>query len=1139
MIKYIYILLLFFPISLWSQLNYYYYQGKKIILEPRPDKLAVILNQTLYTKNVIEQKIKEELDPMDGLEEIHEGAMLINFNSWKSNDELAQYRYRLERKNYITKFVTPVYYGDSKKVSQVPIDEFIVRLKNFGDLFKFNQLNSLNGVQILDNIQDEKGFLLKTTNGIYRNGLELSEEYFQTGLFEFCEPNFVYPEGGLLNYIPNDTYFTSQWALRNTGQSVATEGSSPYGDATTVSGIPDADMDVDLAWDFTTGSSSVKIGVIDTGIDSTHPDLLTNIIAGYDAYWNRDGVPKDSGNHGTACAGLIGAVINNSLGVAGIAPGCKIMSIRIFNSAGSTTDAAIIRAFDTAKVRGIDILSNSWGGGTPTSSKTNAINDAAINGRSGKGCIILFSSGNDGRNPPNYPSYLENVICVGASTTHDQKKASGTGNQFWWGGNWGGDSNGDLDCVAPTICYTTDVQGTGGYNTSSGTAGDYYATFNGTSCSCPNAAGVAALVLSVNTALTRSQVTEYFLRGCEKIDNVPYSTSKTYGRWNEYHGYGRVNAYNSVRLAAGIDITPPTINHKNAASHSSTQVTRIDAEIIDQDGTSVPSTGNLQPKLYYRTNRNNAGWSGFDSITASSVSSNSYTFYIPCQGWETQVQYYIIARDNSGNETTFPKGAPNSFWLCYFAVGQITTSSNKNSAFSIATTGTSQSSDFTIGNFTIIDTKLHIYLRHTYISDIRLILKSPSSDANQNRKSIFSRNGGSGQNITGATVSDSMTTYWRESAAPYTNGSYKPEMILNGLNGTSANGNWKIIIYDGFTGDGGTCDSIRVTLYRTTGTTSPSARLNSAADSTIDFGLVSFPSIISNDFYLKNNGNSSLSIGTVSFTGSYAYMFSLDNTPPSSIAVNDSGLFRVKLNTQSLLKNGKSINDILSIEGAVMNIITNDPSKSNFQVSLQTENPLPLELLSFSANVRDRDVTLKWKTATEVNVFGFDVERQQSAVNKDRSADWEKVGFVRGFGNSASPKDYTYADTKINSGKYIYRLKMIDNDGTYEYSGELKVEIDKPAVTDMAQNYPNAFNTATKIEYQLVNLSNVRLEVYSITGEKVATLINEALESGYYHYYFDAGRYGLSSGVYIYRMIAADQVTKNNVVKTKKMLFLK
>ena len=111
------------------------------------------------------------------------------------------------------------------------------------------------------------------------------------------------------------------------------------------------------------------------------------------------------------------------------------------------------------------VSSNSWGGGTPSPTLTTAINNLSASGRGGLGCVILFSSGNDGRNPPAYPSYLASVVCVGASTKHDQKKAAGTGNQYWWGGNYGEDTNGDLDLVAPTICYTTDIRRTGGYHT--------------------------------------------------------------------------------------------------------------------------------------------------------------------------------------------------------------------------------------------------------------------------------------------------------------------------------------------------------------------------------------------------------------------------------------------------------------------------------------------------------------------------------------------------------------------------------------------------------------------------------------------------------------------------------------------------
>jgi hypothetical protein len=202
------------------------------------------------------------------------------------------------------------------------------------------------------------------------------------------------------------------------------------------------------------------------------------------------------------------------------------------------------------------------------------------------------------------------------------------------------------------------------------------------------------------------------------------------------------------------------------------------------------------------------------------------------------------------------------------------------------------------------------------------------------------------------------------------------------------------------------------------------------------------------------------------------------------------------------------------------------------------DDPLPVQLSSFTASTKGRDVILNWTTATEVNTAGFEIERKLVSQEKAQ-AKWENVGFVRGNGNSNRPVEYTFTDMKLNTGKYAYRLKMVDNDGSYEYSNEVVVEIGKPDVTKIEQNYPNAFNPATKIEYQLANPSKVVIEVYNITGQKLTELVNDEQVEGYYSLVFDASKYGLASGIYFYRMIAMDKVTSKNVVMTKKMLYLK
>lgn len=662
--------------------EYYHYKGRIITLTPRPDKIALIFNDLPYSNSYIKNKIQQTLRAGDELIEVDDNIYSINISNSKDIMQMESYLSSLKSDQNLEgmiKFVTKVYYGESERVSQIPADEIIVKLNSLNDFEKLKSLNSQYNLHIIRNIGDEKGFLLKSNNGIQLNGLELSDIYYKTGIFEYAEPNFFYPDLGMLNYDPNDPLYSQQWALKNTGQSVTTEGSSTYGDLTSVNGIPGADMEVWRAWDYVKGNSQVKIAMYDTGVDDTHPDLAANMVTGYNAHSNGY-VITDTYGHGTCVTGVVGAVSNNNLGIAGIVGGdntsgsaCQIMGFKATSSGSTfTSNANIARGFDTARTRNVHVVSNSWGGGTPNSTMTDAINNCANNSRDGLGTVILFSSGNDGRNPPNYPSYLSSVVCVGASTQQDQKKSSGTGNQFWWGGNYGEDSNGDLDVVAPTVVYATDIQGTGGFNTSSGTAGNYYATFNGTSAACPNAAGVVGLIFSVNPNFSAAQVKEYLYRGAEKIDNIGYNTTKTYGKWNEYNGYGRVNAYNSVRLAMGVDVTPPTIVHENISSHNSTYPTTITALIIDQDGSSVRTTNSNSPKIFYMFNKNGAGWpSSFDSANAVSNDGNTYTFKIPGVGYGTEVRYYIKASDASGNTTTFPLHANKDYpyTLCYYAVG--------------------------------------------------------------------------------------------------------------------------------------------------------------------------------------------------------------------------------------------------------------------------------------------------------------------------------------------------------------------------------------------------------------------------------------------------------------------------------------
>jgi|WetSurMetagenome_2_1015567.scaffolds.fasta_scaffold111421_1 hypothetical protein len=190
---------------------------------------------------------------------------------------------------------------------------------------------------------------------------------------------------------------------------------------------------------------------------------------------------------------------------------------------------------------------------------------------------------------------------------------------------------------------------------------------------------------------------------------------------------------------------------------------------------------------------------------------------------------------------------------------------------------------------------------------------------------------------------------------------------------------------------------------------------------------------------------------------------------------------------------------------------------------------LPVELTLFTANFRGSNVELRWATVTEVNNFGFEIERASALTSLIQ--DWEKVGFVQGNGNSNSPKEYSFTDIPNGGTKFIYRLKQIDNDGNYKYSSVVSIEIKVLNEYTLNQNYPNPFNPSTVITYSIPISSKVTLTVYDVLGKLITTLVNEKQESGSYSVNFNAS--GLSNGMYFYKM------QSDNFVKTNKMLLLK
>ncbi|NOR75227.1 MAG: T9SS type A sorting domain-containing protein [Draconibacterium sp.] len=185
----------------------------------------------------------------------------------------------------------------------------------------------------------------------------------------------------------------------------------------------------------------------------------------------------------------------------------------------------------------------------------------------------------------------------------------------------------------------------------------------------------------------------------------------------------------------------------------------------------------------------------------------------------------------------------------------------------------------------------------------------------------------------------------------------------------------------------------------------------------------------------------------------------------------------------------------------------------------------PVELTSFTASVSENNVTLNWITGTELNNSGFDVLRQ--AENQQ----WEKIGFVPGFGTSTEKHSYSFVDENLTSGQYSYRLKQVDFDGSSELSDVVNVEIINPVQYNLSQNFPNPFNPSTTIQYSIPEVSNVTLKVFNTLGEEVSVLVNRIMEAGTYEVNFEASQ--LHSGIYFYRLDTGtfSQVKKMTILK--------
>ena len=244
------------------------------------------------------------------------------------------------------------------------------------------------------------------------------------------------------------------------------------------------------------------------------------------------------------------------------------------------------------------------------------------------------------------------------------------------------------------------------------------------------------------------------------------------------------------------------------------------------------------------------------------------------------------------------------------------------------------------------------------------------------------------------------------------------------------------------------------------------------------------------------------------------------NTIPTTnnIVINSGGILKVSSN--------QTVNNLTLNSGGTLTIDAEDTLNTtgtytnNGGTVINNGVLLPVEMTSFIAVAQKTSALLAWSTATEINNYGFEIERRAIPSNV-----WAKVGFVLGNGTSNAPHKYSFTDAALTSGSYVYRLKQIDNNGVFKYSQETQVTIETPKVFALNQNFPNPFNPTTIIEYEIPPSpfsekgergEFVSLKVYDVLGREIEMLVNERQNAGDYSVTFDASK--LPSGVYFYSL---------------------
>lgn len=330
------------------------------------------------------------------------------------------------------------------------------------------------------------------------------------------------------------------------------------------------------------------------------------------------------------------------------------------------------------------------------------------------------------------------------------------------------------------------------------------------------------------------------------------------------------------------------------------------------------------------------------------------------------------------------------------------------------------------------------------------------------------------------------------------------------------------------------------------------ARITIAADLAVKKGIVVVNSAGNQGFHAEHNtigapsdGDSVIAVGAVNSSGTRTSFSSVGNTfdgriKPDIMAMGSGVVLASSTGTTSYKTGSGTSFSCPLAAGVAALILSHDPSLTPIQVrdllrnsGSRSQNPdreygwgiidalkaidsaTPVELTSFNAEVVDQKVYLEWITASEINVSGFSVERSKN------NSSFIEIGFVHTQRNSTPINTYNYTDVFVLPGNYVYRLKIVNMDGSFDFSPEVNVLIEGPAEFNLSQNYPNPFNPSTTVKYSIPVSSTVKLTLFDVLGKEISQILKGELEAGEYETAISADAFALSSGVYFLKLETA------------------